>query len=312
MRSFLDEWLADFRSAVPLVAFVALSLIGALAGPFGTYELFPFLPRLLLWSLVVAVAIVAGTAIRAFVHAVLGLQRFWPGSVLIAVLVTLLFLPPLLALVEPVFAAAPLLKPGAAELAGFVFCCSLAVGAYRHAIGLVGRTRPRRQPEAAPPQPPQPGPASGPLPGPTAAAEPDPPAPAPPLRLLRRLPGTAPGRLIALSVRDHYVDVVTEGGRASLLMRLGDAIDEAEGEAGLRVHRSHWVALWAVRRIDRGPGGRVSLHLASGQCLPVARAQVARVAAALKGRLSGPLPASGPGPDPDPDPGGKPPPTSKA
>jgi hypothetical protein len=260
MRAFLDEWLSDFRSKVPLVAFVALSLIGGLAGPFGTYDLLPVLPRLLLWSGVVGVALLAGTAIRAFVQASLGYRRFWPGAVLIAVVVTLLFTPPILLLAGAVFRSAPALRPSPSEIALFVFCCSLAMGAYRHAAGLAGWTRPRRARARAP------------------AA--DPMALRVPPRLIRHLPAALQGRLIAISVRDHYVDVQTEAGRASLLMRMRDAVDQAEGEHGMQVHRSHWVALWAVQRIERA-GGRAVVLLSSGERLPVSRAHLPRIEAVL-------------------------------
>ncbi len=50
-----------------------------------------------------------------------------------------------------------------------------------------------------------------------------------PPRLFQRIAPEAHGDLISISVRDHYVDVVTSAGQASLLMRLSDAMAEADG-----------------------------------------------------------------------------------
>ena len=106
-----------------------------------------------------------------------------------------------------------------------------------------------------------------------AAAPASPPAPMPQPRgpaLLERLPHPQRGRLLALSVRDHYVEVVTDRGRGLLLMRLSDAIGETEPVAGLQIHRSHWVALEAVKRVIKADG-KVSVELPGGERLPVSR-----------------------------------------
>src|SRR5690606_17132350 len=75
------------------------------------------------------------------------------------------------------------------------------------------------------------------------SAEDIPPRPA----VLNRLPHHLRGRLIYMSMQDHYVDVHTDRGNALVLMRLGDAIAETGATPGLQIHRSHWVALDAVR-----------------------------------------------------------------
>lgn len=48
--------------------------------------------------------------------------------------------------------------------------------------------------------------------------------------------------IIALSAEDHYVRVRTGRGQALILMNLTDAIDALGPEAGVRIHRSHWVS----------------------------------------------------------------------
>lgn len=103
--------------------------------------------------------------------------------------------------------------------------------------------------------------------------------PAAPPRILSRLPLDRRGALIALSVQDHYVEVVTTRGRDLILMRLADAMAEAEGVAGLQVHRSHWVARDQVRAARRQGDGAV-LTMSDGREVPVARARLAEVRAA--------------------------------
>jgi len=82
------------------------------------------------------------------------------------------------------------------------------------------------------------------------------------------------GRLLALTVEDHYVDIVTDRGKALVLMRLADAIREAAPVPGLQIHRSHWVALDAVSRTERS-AGKVIVELSNGLRLPVSRGYMA-------------------------------------
>ncbi len=93
-----------------------------------------------------------------------------------------------------------------------------------------------------------------------------------PPRLLSRLPHDKRGDLIALSVEDHYVRVRTSTGEEMLLMRLGDAIEEA-GAGGFQVHRSHWVSAKAVQAVRR-EGDRAVLTMTHGPEVPVSRRYV--------------------------------------
>lgn len=91
--------------------------------------------------------------------------------------------------------------------------------------------------------------------------------------LLDRIPLPQRGALTSLSVTDHYVEVTTSRGKALLLMRLSDAIREASPTPGLRIHRSHWVALDAVARALRADG-KLVLELKDGRRLPVSRSHI--------------------------------------
>jgi hypothetical protein len=116
--------------------------------------------------------------------------------------------------------------------------------------------------------------AAGPMPegesGAAAAARPP---------LLDRLPANLRGKLLYLSMQDHYVEVHTEKGRMLLLMRFADAIRETGNAAGMRIHRSHWVAFDAVSGNTRRRG-RLFLKLADGAVLPVSRSYLDAVRAA--------------------------------
>lgn len=96
-------------------------------------------------------------------------------------------------------------------------------------------------------------------------------APLPPHpRLLDRLPAALHGPLLSLSAIDHYTEVTTDIGSTRLLLRLSDAIAEAAPTPGLRLHRSHWVALDAIAEARRD-GPRAIVTLTDGSERPVSR-----------------------------------------
>lgn len=94
-----------------------------------------------------------------------------------------------------------------------------------------------------------------------------------PAKILSRLPIDKRGALLALSVQDHYVEVVTDKGAELILMRLSDAMDEVGGTPGLQVHRSHWVATKAVTQAKRD-GARAILTLTDGREVPASRTYI--------------------------------------
>ncbi|MEM6439046.1 MAG: LytTR family DNA-binding domain-containing protein [Pseudomonadota bacterium] len=114
-----------------------------------------------------------------------------------------------------------------------------------------------------------------PLAAPSAFAPPRPPAP----KLLRRLPPERRGAILRLSMHDHYVEVVTDRGSELVLLRLGDAAEEAWPTEGAQVHRSHWVARAAVTEARR-EGGAWKLLLSDGFEAPVSRTRAAELAKA--------------------------------
>lgn len=137
------------------------------------------------------------------------------------------------------------------------------------------------------------------------------------LRERRRTPGTspAPARLLVvergqvqvielaqvqwLQAADNYVQVHA-GARSHLLRRTLEALLQDVGPAFVRIHRSHAVAVAAVRQVDAAGKGDASVLLASGERLPCSRGQRAALMQALSvanGHLTpampgGPTPAT--------------------
>lgn len=94
--------------------------------------------------------------------------------------------------------------------------------------------------------------------------------------LLDRLPHRLRGRILFLSMQDHYVEIHTDKGSHLVLMRLADAIAETKGIDGLQIHRSHWVARDAVTAATRR-NGRPVLQIGERAELPVSRSYLATV-----------------------------------
>ncbi|GGB26583.1 LytR family transcriptional regulator [Sphingomonas metalli] len=98
-------------------------------------------------------------------------------------------------------------------------------------------------------------------------------APAPSAALPRfvdRLPPHLGRDLLALEMEDHYVRAHTALGSTLILMRMRDAVAELDGAEGAQVHRSWWVARHAVAATRR-EGRNVRLALVNGAEAPVAR-----------------------------------------
>ena len=76
--------------------------------------------------------------------------------------------------------------------------------------------------------------------------------------------------VLALQAEDHYVRVHTQLGSELLLMRFSDAISELDGLAGMRVHRSWWVADDAIVDTVRR-ARRTILVLSNSTEVPVSR-----------------------------------------
>lgn len=263
MAGFLDELKTDLRSRIPVLLWLIVSVALAISGPFGSYGEMPLIQRLAFWAPVMGVGVGLSTVIRAWVYGALGLRDTLAGSLLTTVLICLLLCPPLWLLVQVTFRGTGPDMPGVGEIVLLIASVSLGVCALRQSAKAEGGLAFADPPAPADPAPP-------------------PPEPEPLSRLVRRLEPGVQGALWSISVRDHYVDARTSAGQASLLMRLSDAMAEAEPVEGIQVHRSHWVAWAAVAAAER-EGARLFLRLQDGARIPVSRAHRPRVEARLAG-----------------------------
>lgn len=78
------------------------------------------------------------------------------------------------------------------------------------------------------------------------------------------------GSIYWVEAQEHYVKLTTPSESRMVLYRFSDAIRELPGAAGMRVHRSHWVAFSAVKNLER-IGQSFKLELKSGEVIPVSR-----------------------------------------
>lgn len=233
------------RDARNWVALAVLGLVVGLVGPFGTYPM-GTLPRLVYWAMVVFGTAVIGTLcsgllVRLLRPLVPPLVADILGGAIAGLPVTLV----VLAINSVAFGPAT----HSIGVGTLVVSCSIITASVTLLVSLFAR---REAPELA-----------------------DRAAP----RLLDRMPLPVRGRLLHLAVADHYVEVTTDRGKALLLMRLSDAIGEAAPVEGLQVHRSHWVALAAVRKATRKAGKPV-VELETGTVVPISRTYLAEARAA--------------------------------
>ncbi|WP_049974451.1 LytTR family DNA-binding domain-containing protein [Azospirillum sp. B4] len=97
--------------------------------------------------------------------------------------------------------------------------------------------------------------------------------------LARACPRLSDARLLALEAEDHYLRIHTDRGSDLVLMRLRDAAAELGEERGMQVHRSFWVAREAVAEATvRGQAAQ--LRLTDGTLVPVSRTALPRLKAA--------------------------------
>lgn len=89
------------------------------------------------------------------------------------------------------------------------------------------------------------------------------------------------GRLISVSMQDHYAEITTTKGRELILMRLSDVIKQVAPEEGIQVHRSHWVARDFMKELHKEQR-KYRLELTTGDSVAVSASFVDQVIAALR------------------------------
>jgi hypothetical protein len=224
------------------------TVVLAITGPFGNYSVMPLPERLVFWALLTAIGLIIGVLVALFVERRLGTHPYWPVALLTSLAVTIVMSPPLRWLSSQFNRITGETAPGFGEVEAFAFFLTLGICSIRQIV-LSSRR----------------GPAAAPLPSGS-----EPIAPVPEIRILNRLEPCLRAGILWVSVRDHYVDVCTETGEASILMRFSDALSELDGVVGLRIHRSHWIADAAVAKVVR-EGGRLILVSTDGKRFPVSK-----------------------------------------
>jgi hypothetical protein len=108
----------------------------------------------------------------------------------------------------------------------------------------------------------------------------EPPAPPMPRAAWQtRLPPALGEDIIAVASELQYLRVWTSRGCALILGAMSE-VESGSGSAGLRVHRSWWVATRHVRRVQRSAAGVVCV-LSDGRSIPVSRRRRTEVLARL-------------------------------
>ncbi len=250
---------APFRSG-PLLAILAFGVLLGVLGPFGSYLGMGLPVRILHFTasmvVITALAVIANGLAARFVFR--GSVPLWA-----ALAIALALAVPAAMIVSGFLRLwAPQVLPHVtfAELciqsALINVVVSLLVRVVRSWID--GRTMAREmalQPVAAPPM----------------AAEAEPAAATADDALRDKLPlPLRRAAILALSAEDHYLRVHTTRGETLVLMSLGAGMAALGPEAGVQVHRSHWIAHGALAD-GTARLGRAGIVLDGGQTLPVSR-----------------------------------------
>lgn len=229
----------------------ATSIVTAMAGPYFTLDRFTFLERLVYWGTTVTVSAVVMTALSVYGYRASQLSRLhWAAISIIAALIGILPVVGSLYLAEGLatgftagwltLADFPALLLSVAPTLVFVTLVVHAVIHYQDAEQGTG-----------------------------ADTQAPPTAPSPTL-LQSKLPHHLGHDIISVQAQDHYVEVTTPKGVATVLMRLKDAVKDLEPLGGFQVHRSWWVNPAHVLRSEKGASGR-ELVLSSGDKIPIGR-----------------------------------------
>lgn len=240
MSAFFAEIRLELRSRIVIVFWATISIFLTVTGPYGTYVTYSLPERMVVCVPVMATLMVFGMVIRVGVGRMMR-ERGWLFVLVTAAAAVVLLAPFTLFLLYLLVPTGAMNFPGLAELALLMVCMSLGFSALR---SLGAEPEPVALPRDA---------------GAESRA-----------RIMQRIDPELRGALWAMSVRDHYVEVITSAGSARVLLRLSDAIAEADPIAGAQVHRSHWVAWDAVEAVER-EGAKLFLRLSHGLRVPVSK-----------------------------------------
>ena len=253
----LREMQAATTNRFSRVGMILTTVVLAVSGPFGTFQSFSLGQRFGYWAITVLCCYLTGQGAATYFIELLRDQitQRWPRVIVAGLLASL----PVTIMVLVINGIAYQHMDVTESLTIWLYATIITLAIVVLFVTLSDLMHPAVAQEAATPSP-----GAEPVPVVSTTVIAAPPA------ILERVALPQRGRLIALIVEDHYVDIVTDKGKTLVLMRLADAIREAAPVPGLQVHRSHWVALDAVVRTQRSDG-KVVLVLSYGMMLPVSR-----------------------------------------
>jgi hypothetical protein len=231
MKEFFRELLDLIVRPFSILTTLLISIELTIIDPFGTFGQAPMVQSALSWLAVTAVAILLAYVVRLLVTRHVSNLGFWQDGLVVVVVYTLVCSPVVWGLAHVSIKEQASIASFTTIALSILLISAVVVQLRPHQIAVNEMKRPR---------------------------------------LLARLSHKDISAIKHLTVRDHYVDVLTDQGKESLLMRFSDAMSELDGIDGLQVHRSHWVATNSVISVElAGAGG--SLTLDTGDRIPVSR-----------------------------------------
>ncbi len=268
LQSTLRELQAAWRSPRLWATFLAIVLIFAITGPYGTLARLMLGPRfgywLLLqavaWSVAIVFSIAAEILLRGRVASMFA--RMMIGSIAAALPIGFGISVVNFAFFGTTPTVADSLHQSLGAIPLCILFCILSYLTMHRQIAVAGSDLAETKTTAI---------ATGDM---LAATEIRLRTPQPPI--LSRLKPENRGALVRLTVCDHYTEVVTTRGRELVLLRFGDALTEIGNIDGMRVHRSHWVAAEHVARLKRD-NGKLFVIARDGAAVPVSRSYVEAV-----------------------------------
>lgn len=234
-------------------AVLALTLVMAVTGPFGTYEHMSLARRLVYFLVVGILNWLQVVFLAAWFGRIEPIDR-WPVVGRMILVGLLASIPSTFEVIVVLswmghklpFSAAPFMYPENALLTtSIAIVFGLFVEMRLRTLADAERARVAALPAAGSPPP----------------LHPD---------FFRRIPPALGRDLLALQMEDHYLRIHTALGSDLILMRLRDALAELGPASGRQVHRSWWVAEGAVASAQR-TGGRLVLVLRTGLAVPVSK-----------------------------------------
>lgn len=226
------------------LSYLALTMLLAFSGPFGTLTLGSFAYRLLFWSGIVCGAILIGRIGQHAVERWMTQRGPLVQDLVVVVIMTICMTPFLWGFVY--LMGHDQLMLSLMGTAQYVAVVTAGLCVVRRSIPGFGSVEDADQPETPP--------------------KPEPPKP----RLARRLPTDFQMPVLRLTIDDHVVEVIGISATERLRMRFADAIDEMEPIEGFCTHRSHWITRDAVVGVERD-NGQLRVRLINGDLVPVSR-----------------------------------------